>query len=177
MENILLSVLVQVKKKKTLYIIFKNIRNQFPNGGRTGRLFRKFNNNLQKRDKSPIGKNKIGKIPFKIATYLKENLPTFKADPSKFTGHAFRRTAATWAADSGVSLINLKRFGRWKSDSVCQEYVDKSEKVKEDAAISISLPPFLQLIFQVLFQDVQFIFKLKNNKNITFLFSQTKKIP
>ena len=98
------------------------------------------NTRTQKREKLPIGKNKIGKIPSKIAFFLKENLPTFKEDPSKFTGHAFRRTAATWAADAGISLINLKRFGRWQSDSVAQQYVDKSIKAKEEAAISVSLP-------------------------------------
>lgn len=55
---------------------------------------------------SPMGKNQIGTIPAKIATFL--CLP----NASTFTGHSFRRTSSTVLADEGVSLINLKRFGR-----------------------------------------------------------------
>jgi hypothetical protein len=65
------------------------------------------------------GVNYIASVAKKIATFL--NL-----DTSKYTGHSFRRTAATSAADSGISLINLKRLGGWRSDSVASSYVDNS---------------------------------------------------
>jgi integrase len=77
---------------------------------------------------SPLGKNLIMRIASQIATIL--GLP----EPRRYTGHCFRRTAATLLADNGVSLLNLKRFGRWKSDSVAQQYVEQSEKQKEDVS-------------------------------------------
>jgi hypothetical protein len=33
-----------------------------------------------------------------------------------------------------VSLLNLKRFGRWKSDSVAQGYIDQSNTQKTQMA-------------------------------------------
>ena len=47
-----------------------------------------------------------------------------------YTSHGFRRSAATWLVDAGVSLPNLKRFGRWKSDSVASGYVNESASNK-----------------------------------------------
>ena len=68
-------------------------------------------------------------------------MPGFDKAPSTYIGHCFRRTAATWAADFGVSIINFKRFGRWKSDEFAMEYVDDSSKTKEEIAQSVSIPP------------------------------------
>ena len=73
------------------------------------------------------GKNHIGQVAKKIAAFL-------KIDPAKFTGHSFRRSAATAAADAGISLINLKRFGGWKSDSVASSYVDDSLAITKTTA-------------------------------------------
>jgi integrase len=73
------------------------------------------------------GKNYIATIAKKIAVFL-------KLDPTSYTGHSFRRSAATAAADSGISLINLKRFGGWKSDSVAASYVDDSLAATKSAA-------------------------------------------
>ena len=103
-------------------------------------MFRKFCEKSQKRTKNVLGHNTIAKIPNKVAKFLKENLPSFNKDPATFTGHCFRRTAATWAADDGISLINLKRFGRWKSDDVAQGYIDESVKAKEKSANNVALP-------------------------------------
>ena len=73
------------------------------------------------------GKNYIGTIAKKIAVFL-------KLDPTGYTGHSFRRSAATATADSGISLINLKRFGGWKSDSVAASYVDDNLEATKSAA-------------------------------------------
>ena len=43
-----------------------------------------------------------------------------------YTTHAFRRSAATNLADSGVSFVNLKRHGQWASDSVVEGYIANS---------------------------------------------------
>ena len=42
------------------------------------------------------------------------------------TAHTWRRSGATSLADSGISVINLKRAGRWRSQSVAESYVANS---------------------------------------------------
>ena len=54
-----------------------------------------------------------------------------------FTGHTMRRTAATWMADSGMTRYDMKRAGRWKSDSVVEGYVDASIDIKKKTAASV----------------------------------------
>jgi integrase len=78
------------------------------------------------------GKNHVGQVAKKIARFL-------KLAPESYTGHSFRRSAATAAADAGISLINLKRFGGWKSDSVASSYVDDSLAITKSTA-DILLP-------------------------------------
>ena len=94
----------------------------------------------EKRANKAIGKNTIAEFPKRTATFLKENLQSFNKDINKFTGHCWRRTAATWAAESGISLINLKRLGRWESDTVAQNYIGKSRKQKRMNAEAVALP-------------------------------------
>ena len=48
------------------------------------------------------------------------------------TGHVWRRSVATNLANSGMSLINLKRAGRWKSTQSCELYLEHSRKIKLD---------------------------------------------
>jgi hypothetical protein len=44
--------------------------------------------------------------------------------PGNFTGHSFRRGAATWAWQQGISEDDIKVLGRWKSEAV-QRYIEK----------------------------------------------------
>ena len=81
--------------------------------------------------KQHVGKNKIGQYPRIIASFL------CLLNVEKYTGHAFRRTASTWMADSGVDVINLKRFGGWKSDATAQSYVAESKAIKRSLAEKI----------------------------------------
>ena len=78
--------------------------------------------------RAPIGKNTLATFPMKVAEFL--GLPC----ATGYSGHALRRTAATWMADSGVDLINLKRFGGWQSDTVAQSYVAESTSNKINLA-------------------------------------------
>lgn len=73
------------------------------------------------------GHNHITLLAKKIASFL-------GLDPGPYTGHSFRRTSATSAADGGISLINLKRFGGWKSDGVASSYVDDSKVIAIESA-------------------------------------------
>jgi hypothetical protein len=68
----------------------------------------------------PVGINSFGKMPELIATFL-------KLENSKmYTGHAFRRSAATLLSDCGADVRTLKRFGGSKSDTVVEGYVEDS---------------------------------------------------
>lgn len=55
-----------------------------------------------------VGIHSFGKMPSTVAEFLK--LP----DPQKYTGHCFRRSSATLAADADVDLTSLKRLGGWR---------------------------------------------------------------
>lgn len=70
--------------------------------------------------KQPVGHNSISQFPNKIASYLKLN------NIKSYTGHCFRRTAATLFANNGGNSLQLKRLGGWKSSTVAEGYVDNS---------------------------------------------------
>ena len=53
-------------------------------------------------------------------------------DMTGYTTHTFRRSAATTLADNGVTMWNLKRYGRWTSETCAEGYVDNSRKMKAD---------------------------------------------
>ncbi len=95
-----------------------------------GRFFLNYRQN--RCTSQPIGKNTFGKIPSKIASYLK--LP----DPSSFTGHCLRRTSATALADAGATMTNLKRHGGWKSSTVAEGYLADSIELKNQTARMLS---------------------------------------
>lgn len=74
------------------------------------------------------GEHYFGKLCKRIAEFLQlENV-------EQYTSHCIRRTAATLMANAGVSSINLKRFGRWKSESVAMGYLEDSETLKRSLA-------------------------------------------
>ena len=50
----------------------------------------------------------------------------------KYTGHAFRRSAATNLADAGVGIVNLKRHGLWKSPAAAEGYIANSVPLRRE---------------------------------------------
>ena len=50
-------------------------------------------------------------------------------DPTDFGEHSGRRGGATAATEAGVSWLDLKRYGRWVSDSAPQRYVETTTKL------------------------------------------------
>lgn len=64
-----------------------------------------------------MGKNTIGNIPELVARALG------RADAANFSGHSWRRTAATLFVAHGGTKDDLK-LGRWRSDTVAEGYVD-----------------------------------------------------
>jgi len=97
---------------------------------KTGRIFRQCRNGSF--TKQPSGRSFFLNLPKKIAEHLE--LQEFK----KYTGHSIRRTSATWLAESGASVMQLKKFGRWTSDTVAQSYVDCSENTKRQFSALIA---------------------------------------
>lgn len=80
----------------------------------------------------PIGINTIGSYPQEIAKYL--NLP----DSHLYTGHTFRRTAATIVAEEGGSLVQIKRLGGWTGNTVVEGYIDSTTRSQIQVANLIS---------------------------------------
>lgn len=81
-----------------------------------------------------IGHNTISQMPKKIAGFLK------LSDIEAFTGHCFRRTAATLLANNGGDLMQIKRLGGWKSSTVAEGYIDSSIVTQVNTAKLISKP-------------------------------------
>ena len=109
--------------------------------GRKDRFLRKIIVNVKKNQlevsKCNLGKNTLAKYPSEIAEMLgKEN-------PKSFTGHCYRRSAATILADDHGSVIELKSAGGWKSSSIAEGYVAESlpSKKRIAAAFSSDLTP------------------------------------
>ena len=68
----------------------------------------------------PVGKNTLGSVPNVIAKYLKLD------NPQQYTGHCLRRTSSTLLIEAGASFETLKMHGKWKSNTVAQNYVEES---------------------------------------------------
>ena len=49
-------------------------------------------------------------------------------DPANYGEHSERRGGATTASEAGVSWLDLKRHGRWASDSSAQRYIEDADK-------------------------------------------------
>lgn len=92
--------------------IVQKYMNQRPKVTITDRFFLNWRNG--KCMQQPIGINKFGSMPKKIAEYLQ--LP----DAYLYTGYSFRRSSATLLADAGASITTIKRHGGWKSTAIAE---------------------------------------------------------
>ena len=70
----------------------------------------------------PLGKNSLCKLPKEIARYLK--LP----NAHLFVFHSFRRTAATFASEAGMSDNELCDFFSWLNSSMAREYTSSTKR-------------------------------------------------
>ena len=76
----------------------------------------------------PIGKNTIGKVPQKIATYLQ--LP----DAEGYTGHCFRKTAVTLAAEAGLGDQAMCNAAGWNNIQTSKRYTANTVSMKKKTA-------------------------------------------
>lgn len=65
-----------------------------------------------------------------VETFVKKCCAILDKSSTGYTSHAFRRSAATNLADAGVSFVNLKRHGQWKSDAVVEGYIANSKPLR-----------------------------------------------
>jgi len=91
----------------------------------TGRFFRQFRNG--KYTKQPLGKSFFQRVPKSIALFLGYS----DEEANKFTTHWMRRSAASWLANNGASVVQLQKFGRWKNPKMAEHYVDNSDTQKK----------------------------------------------
>ncbi len=97
----------------------------------SGRLFKTYRKKLDRYIAEPVGKNTLAKYCKSVAEFLHH-------DVKLYTGHCWRRSGATALANAGETITNLKRIGRWRSDQVCEGYIEDSENFKEEAASMLS---------------------------------------
>ena len=69
----------------------------------------------------PVGTNMLYGIGKDVATILQLD------NPETYTGHCFRRTVATMAADGGATTHQLQRAFGWKSVNTVQKYVEEKQ--------------------------------------------------
>jgi len=82
--------------------------------------------------KCPIGKNSLGKFGKLIAKMLG------KKNWDSYTGHCWRRTAATICAEAGLTIPEIKNVTGHRSDTVVQGYIDSSARMKRKASEVLS---------------------------------------
>ena len=77
-------------------------------------------------------KNKISGLPKEIASFLHlDNVRTY-------TGHALRRTSATFLYEAGGSVMDFQQFGGWESVKVAEGYVNNSNLNKSRLAAIVA---------------------------------------
>ena len=81
-----------------------------------------------------------GNLPF-TRSFVVEQLQSLALGaglPGNFSGHSFRKGAATWAAQHGLPEETIKALGRWKSDAV-QRYITQPDTYKMSLARRLTL--------------------------------------
>jgi integrase len=71
---------------------------------------------------SPMGIHTLENCGKDVAAELGLN------DPNSYTGHCWRRTAATEAANNGATGIQLKHHFNWTDEKMAMEYICKYPK-------------------------------------------------
>ena len=77
------------------------------------------------------------KIQNRVKNLHKNACKILEISAENYTTHCWRRSATTNLADRGVSFINLKRHGQWKSDSIVKGYIANSEPMRKEREICL----------------------------------------
>ena len=82
-------------------------------------------NKTTKRRYQNMGRDRHNTILRRIEAFL-------GLEEKSLTAHCYRRSAATELANSGISLLGLKRAGRWRTLQSAEEYLEHSLPVQRD---------------------------------------------
>jgi len=93
-------------------------------------------------DSQRVGENIASKFPYFIAKIL--GYPEEEA--VSYTGHCWRRTAATIAAGNGATTSEIQLLGGWDSQRVVDTYIAASDhrRAATAALVSVREPPAVQ---------------------------------
>ena len=92
--------------------------------GRLMKTYRTTKSGIGYYTKQPMGVHVLAKFTVKMALFLKLENPT------SFTGHAMRRSAANVLAEAGASNAMMKKHFNWKSESTSNKYIDNTKNAK-----------------------------------------------
>ena len=81
----------------------------------------KKSSNTSRSVNQPMSKNLLYDIGKNVARRLQLD------NPESYTGHCFRRTSATMAADGGATTQQMQRAFGWKSAATAQKYVEETD--------------------------------------------------
>jgi hypothetical protein len=120
-----------------------------------------------KASKQLVGLNLIGKIPLNIASFLHLN------NPEKYTSHSFRRSSASWLANTSADKNTIMRHRGWRSTTVAEGYVETSVGCKKRIATQIftseeNAPPE-KMIKLSNSENVENIIKVSDSKNMSIV--------
>ena len=93
------------------------------------RLFRKLSKHMI--PGQVVGKHTLSQIGVNLAKELG------LLNANKYTGHCWRRTAATLAAEAGSTLAEIKTLTGHRSDNVAYNYIANSDKMKLKMAVAL----------------------------------------
>jgi hypothetical protein len=111
---------------------FKTTQDRLPES----RLFRKLTTKggVITATQCVIGHNTAAKFSKDIANMLGYS------DFDRYTGHCWRGTAITWAAEAGLSLPQIKSLSNHKSDTVVQGYIANTVHMKSITSAALAMP-------------------------------------
>lgn len=79
------------------------------------------------------GREWVGTVPKRVAEWL--GLP----EAAKYTGHSLRRTCAQWAADSGMTEVQMQHHFGWRSSAMISKYTRSSTNLKSMTAACLDM--------------------------------------
>ena len=120
--------------------------------------------------KQPYGQNSISQIPKKIATYLQ------LSNVNTYTGHCFRRTAATLRAHGGGDTRNSKKLKGWNATTVAEACVGTSLEGQEKIEDPVSVPgPSSSVWKEELHEEVDLKMEDHDNDTLDFYFNNNNR--
>ncbi|XP_063910472.1 uncharacterized protein LOC135127784 isoform X2 [Zophobas morio] len=120
--------------------------------------------------KQPYGHNSIAQFPKKIATYLQ------LSNVNTYTGHCFRRTAATLRTNGGGDTRNSKKLKGWNATTVAEACVGTSLEGQEKIEDPVSVPgPSSSVWKEELHEEVDLKMEDHDNDTLDFYFNNNNR--